>query len=214
MAPKRKHSASSAHGQHKTTQKKQQQKQQKRSHGDGEREESKLDHLHAGSDIEIEHDFEGDRPAKHLRPSAKIAPASPSLSADPAARHRQRQTRTKTRLRRRHSHNHANTVMDEPPPPPAAPPPPSQQESDAALLAPAVSAARETPEWLSTIEKVVKAVVSIHFCQTHAFDTDGSLASQATGFVVDAKRGLILTNRHVVGAGPFTGYVIFDNHEE
>jgi S1-C subfamily serine protease len=24
----------------------------------------------------------------------------------------------------------------------------------------------------------------------------------------------ILTNRHVVGAGPFWGYVVFDNHEE
>ncbi|KAI5306843.1 hypothetical protein KEM56_006822 [Ascosphaera pollenicola] len=83
-----------------------------------------------------------------------------------------------------------------------------------ALVAAPVGASKETPEWLSTIEKVVKAVVSIHFCQTHAFDTDGSSSSQATGFVVDAKRGLILTNRHVVGAGPFVGYVIFDNHEE
>lgn len=83
-----------------------------------------------------------------------------------------------------------------------------------ALVAPSVGASLETPEWLSTIEKVVKAVVSIHFCQTHAFDTEGSSSSQATGFVVDAKRGLILTNRHVVGAGPFVGYVIFDNHEE
>ena len=25
---------------------------------------------------------------------------------------------------------------------------------------------------------------------------------------------MIITNRHVVGAGPFTGYVVFDNHEE
>jgi S1-C subfamily serine protease len=32
--------------------------------------------------------------------------------------------------------------------------------------------------------------------------------------VVDAERGYILTNRHVVGAGPFWGYCIFDNHEE
>lgn len=40
------------------------------------------------------------------------------------------------------------------------------------------------------------------------------MSSQATGFVVDAERGYILTNRHVVGAGPFWGYCIFDNHEE
>jgi S1-C subfamily serine protease len=31
---------------------------------------------------------------------------------------------------------------------------------------------------------------------------------------VDAEKGYILTNRHVVGAGPFIGYCIFDNHEE
>ncbi|KAK8178702.1 Pro-apoptotic serine protease NMA111 [Phyllosticta citribraziliensis] len=72
----------------------------------------------------------------------------------------------------------------------------------------------ETYEWQRTIEKVVKNVVSIHFCQTAAFDTDSALASEATGFVVDAAKGYILTNRHVVGAGPFWGYVIFDNHEE
>jgi S1-C subfamily serine protease len=72
----------------------------------------------------------------------------------------------------------------------------------------------DSPEWQATIEKVVKSVVSIHFCQTCSFDTDLSMSSQATGFVVDAERGYILTNRHVVCAGPFWGYCIFDNHEE
>ncbi|EED21123.1 nuclear serine protease HtrA2/Nma111, putative [Talaromyces stipitatus ATCC 10500] len=72
----------------------------------------------------------------------------------------------------------------------------------------------DSPEWQATIESVVKSVVSIHFCQTCSFDTDLSMCSQATGFVVDAERGYILTNRHVVCAGPFWGYCIFDNHEE
>lgn len=72
----------------------------------------------------------------------------------------------------------------------------------------------DTAEWQATIEKVVSNVVSIHFCQTCSFDTDSAISSEATGFVVDAERGYILTNRHVVGAGPFWGYVIFDNHEE
>jgi S1-C subfamily serine protease len=72
----------------------------------------------------------------------------------------------------------------------------------------------DSPEWQATIENVVKSVVSIHFCQTCSFDTDLSMASQATGFVVDAEKGYILTNRHVVCAGPFWGYCIFDNHEE
>ncbi|RHZ17824.1 hypothetical protein DYB37_004588 [Aphanomyces astaci] len=36
----------------------------------------------------------------------------------------------------------------------------------------------------------------------------------ATGFVVDAERGIILTNRHVVGAGPIDAEAIFQNNEE
>lgn len=58
-----------------------------------------------------------------------------------------------------------------------------------------IGASGDTIEWQHTIEKVVKNVVSIHFCQTAAFDTDSALASEATGFVVDAERGYILTNR-------------------
>ncbi|KAI1628279.1 Pro-apoptotic serine protease nma111 [Exophiala viscosa] len=76
------------------------------------------------------------------------------------------------------------------------------------------AAAGDSPEWQATIEKVIKSVVSIHFCQTCSFDTDLSTSSQATGFVVDAENGYILTNRHVVCAGPFWGYCVFDNHEE
>jgi pro-apoptotic serine protease NMA111 len=53
----------------------------------------------------------------------------------------------------------------------------------------------DTVEWQATIEKVVRNVVSIHFCQTCSFDTDGSISSEATGFVVDAEKGYILTNR-------------------
>lgn len=79
---------------------------------------------------------------------------------------------------------------------------------------PPVAATADTAEWQATIEKVVRNVVSIHFCQTCSFDTDSAISSEATGFVVDAEKGYILTNRHVVGAGPFWGYCIFDNHEE
>ena len=77
-----------------------------------------------------------------------------------------------------------------------------------------VTMTADTAEWQATIEAVVKNVVSIHFCQTCSFDTSAALASEATGFVVDAAKGYILTNRHVVGSGPFCGYCIFDNHEE
>jgi len=53
----------------------------------------------------------------------------------------------------------------------------------------------ETVEWQATIEKVVKNVVAIHMCLTCSFDTETATASEATGFVVDAERGYILTNR-------------------
>jgi len=72
----------------------------------------------------------------------------------------------------------------------------------------------DTAEWQACVERVVRNVVSIRFCQTCSFDTDPALTSEATGFVVDAERGYIMTNRHVVGAGPFWGFCIFDNHEE
>ena len=56
-------------------------------------------------------------------------------------------------------------------------------------------AGQDTAEWQRTIESVVKSVVSIHFCQTCSFDTDAAVSSEATGFVVDAEQGYILTNR-------------------
>lgn len=68
--------------------------------------------------------------------------------------------------------------------------------------------------WQMTVSKVVQSVVSIHFMQPVNFDTESSLVSEATGFVVDAENGIILTNRHVVGPSPFVGYAVFDNHEE
>ncbi|KAH3668788.1 hypothetical protein OGAPHI_002543 [Ogataea philodendri] len=74
--------------------------------------------------------------------------------------------------------------------------------------------AGDHPKWQHIVETVVKTVVSIHFAQVVSFDTESALCSEATGFVVDAERGIILTNRHVVGPGPFIGYAVFDNHEE
>ncbi|KAL6944354.1 hypothetical protein ACO0RG_001090 [Hanseniaspora osmophila] len=74
--------------------------------------------------------------------------------------------------------------------------------------------AKDNSGWHKTISKVVQSVVSINFIQL-AFDADESVCSEATGFVVDAKRGYILTNRHVVSPGPLVNaYAIFNNHEE
>lgn len=75
-------------------------------------------------------------------------------------------------------------------------PTPSMDMSiDGFVPPPLAAAVHDTAEWQKTIETVVKSVVSIHFCQTCSFDTDPAVASEATGFVVDAERGYILTNR-------------------
>ncbi|KAI5845687.1 trypsin-like cysteine/serine peptidase domain-containing protein [Morchella snyderi] len=85
---------------------------------------------------------------------------------------------------------------------------------EASRMLPPTAATHDSAEWQKTIESVVRNVVSIRFCQTCSFDTDSAITSEATGFVVDAEKGYILTNRHVVCSGPFSGYCVFDNHEE
>ena len=80
------------------------------------------------------------------------------------------------------------------------------------LSGPALAA--EEPEWASTLERISSGVVSIRVDSTRAFDTEWNASSQATGFVVDAERGLILTNRHVVTPGPVVAEAIFLNNEE
>ncbi len=70
------------------------------------------------------------------------------------------------------------------------------------------------PEWARTLEKISRGVVAIQFDLARSFDTETNASLQATGFVVDAKRGLILTNRHVVTTGPVTAEGIFLDREE
>ncbi|MEO0617099.1 MAG: trypsin-like peptidase domain-containing protein, partial [Pseudomonadota bacterium] len=82
------------------------------------------------------------------------------------------------------------------------------------LLAATTPLRAETPEWSSTIERISTGVVSIKIDSTRAFDTGWNVSSQATGFVVDAERGLILTNRHVVTPGPVVAEAVFLNNEE
>ena len=72
----------------------------------------------------------------------------------------------------------------------------------------------DAPGWRKTLERVATSVVSIRVDGTRAFDTEWNTSSQATGFVVDAERGLILTNRHVVMPGPVVAEAVFLNNEE
>jgi S1-C subfamily serine protease len=82
----------------------------------------------------------------------------------------------------------------------------------AALLPDATRA--EAPVWDQTLSRVAPSVVTIEIDQARAFDTEWNQSSQATGFVVDAERGLILTNRHVVTPGPVVATAVFQNREE
>lgn len=86
------------------------------------------------------------------------------------------------------------------------------------LLIPAANAGAsngaEGKTWLATLDRVAKAVVVLRVASPRAFDDVAPGTSTATGFVVDAERGLILTNRHVVTPGPVVAEAVFQNHEE
>src|SRR5581483_3861163 len=96
--------------------------------------------------------------------------------------------------------------------PPTTPPPSAaEQNSQMAQQAAAVEA---NPDWAVTLERIASSVVAIDVDSTRAFDTEWNSTAQATGFVVDAEHGLILTNRHVVTPGPVTAEATFLNREE
>lgn len=89
--------------------------------------------------------------------------------------------------------------------------------SSLALAAPkpaAPAAGTESAQWAKTIEQVADSIVTVRVDMARAFDTDWNTSAQATAFVVDAERGLLLTNRHVVTPGPVIAQAIFRNKEE
>ncbi|KAL6176336.1 hypothetical protein ACLB2K_052970 [Fragaria x ananassa] len=71
-----------------------------------------------------------------------------------------------------------------------------------------------TEDWRKALAKVVPAVVVLRTTACRAFDTEAAGASYATGFVIDKRRGIILTNRHVVKPGPVVAEAMFVNREE
>ena len=70
------------------------------------------------------------------------------------------------------------------------------------------------PDWAHTLDQVGRAVVSLRVDSPRSFDTVDAGSSIATGFVVDAERGLILTNHHVAGQGPIVAEAVFSDNEE
>ncbi|KAI3917810.1 hypothetical protein MKW92_008436 [Papaver armeniacum] len=70
-------------------------------------------------------------------------------------------------------------------------------------------------DWSNTLlAKVIPAVVALKVIRCKAFDTECEGEGSSTGFIVDKKRGIILTNRHVVKPGPVVAEAMFSNMEE
>ena len=55
--------------------------------------------------------------------------------------------------------------------------------------------------WRIALGRVVSSVVVIKSTVTRSFDTEPAGSIHATGFIVDKRLGIILTNRHVVKPG-------------
>jgi pro-apoptotic serine protease NMA111 len=68
--------------------------------------------------------------------------------------------------------------------------------------------------WDITLDRAIKGIVCIKAATLRPFDTVSSGSYNATGFVVDAAQGIILSNRHVVNPGPTTSTAVFWNYEE
>lgn len=68
--------------------------------------------------------------------------------------------------------------------------------------------------WEAMLNKVLPAIVVIKVNYVKPFDGEQAGSGSATGFVVDFERGLILTNRHVIGTGPIRAEATFVNKEE
>lgn len=73
--------------------------------------------------------------------------------------------------------------------------------------------ASEDVRWADTVSKAANSVVSLQLSQLRNFDDSEQGGSNATGFVVDAELGIVLTNRHVVGSGPIRLNATFQNQE-
>eukprot|EP00929_Paragymnodinium_shiwhaense_P105180 TRINITY_DN7009_c0_g3_i1.p1 TRINITY_DN7009_c0_g3~~TRINITY_DN7009_c0_g3_i1.p1 ORF type:complete len:1044 (+),score=149.24 TRINITY_DN7009_c0_g3_i1:48-3179(+) len=72
----------------------------------------------------------------------------------------------------------------------------------------------DAARWAETLAQIKDGIVSLKVTSVRAFDSHKASTGQATGFVVDREKGLILTNRHVVTEGPVLAEALFDNHEE
>ncbi|OMH82817.1 PDZ domain-containing protein [Zancudomyces culisetae] len=72
----------------------------------------------------------------------------------------------------------------------------------------------DTPMWERVIRRALNGIVSIKTSCVFPFDTEGCDGYVASGFIVDAERGIILSNRHVVSPAPTVAVATLKNYEE
>ncbi|CAO3585003.1 unnamed protein product [Absidia cylindrospora] len=89
---------------------------------------------------------------------------------------------------------------------------PEQQSNHSAHIKSHPPIAADT--WETTLEKCIKSIVSIKATRVRCLDTEIPGVFSATGFVVDSKRGIILSNRHVVSISPIVAQAVLCNYEE
>ncbi|KAG1884927.1 hypothetical protein F4604DRAFT_1918593 [Suillus subluteus] len=73
---------------------------------------------------------------------------------------------------------------------------------------------QEAQQWLAVQAKARAASCEIHSSNPHAYDVTGPSSSQGTGTLVDKEYGFVLTNKHVVGDGPWVGYCVFEDNKQ
>ncbi len=78
---------------------------------------------------------------------------------------------------------------------------------------PVANAQEASARWSAVLANTVPSVVSLQISYVRDFVETNQGVSSATGFVVDAEKGIILTNRHVVGSGPISMTATFQNLE-
>ncbi|KAJ2849729.1 hypothetical protein IWW36_002421 [Coemansia brasiliensis] len=72
----------------------------------------------------------------------------------------------------------------------------------------------ESYSWSTLQDRLRDSIVSTNSSVAVSFDTTSSTLTNATGFVVDAENGIILSNRHVMSAGPSSHKATFFNNQE
>lgn len=82
------------------------------------------------------------------------------------------------------------------------------------VTAMAEAGSTSSANWAAAVSTVADSVVAIKLSRLRAYDDNEQSSTTATGFVVDAERGLLLTNRHVIGAGPVRATATFQNQEQ